>query len=191
MDGFRFDLMGHHMKSNMLNVRAALDDLTLAKDGVMVRPSTCTARAGTSARCRHNARASTQRRRTWPGRVSARSTTGARRRARRRPLDSGEICGATRASSTVSTTIPTPGTAARQTELDRLLNAADLIRVGLAGNLADYTFIGAPGAKVSGDEGAVQRLAGRLHRRPAGKEHIYISKHDNQTLYDNNSPTAG
>ena len=34
VDAFRFDLMGHHMKRNMLNVRAALDALTLAEDGV-------------------------------------------------------------------------------------------------------------------------------------------------------------
>ena len=34
VDGFRFDLMGHHSKANMLKVRAALDKLTLAKDGV-------------------------------------------------------------------------------------------------------------------------------------------------------------
>ena len=34
VDGFRFDLMGHHSKQNMLAVRAALDELTLAEDGV-------------------------------------------------------------------------------------------------------------------------------------------------------------
>ncbi len=34
VDGFRFDLMGHHSKANMLAVRAALDKLTLARDGV-------------------------------------------------------------------------------------------------------------------------------------------------------------
>ena len=34
VDGFRFDLMGHHSKQNMLNLRAALDALTLKKDGV-------------------------------------------------------------------------------------------------------------------------------------------------------------
>ena len=34
VDGFRFDLMGHHPKSTMLNIRAALDALTLASDGV-------------------------------------------------------------------------------------------------------------------------------------------------------------
>ena len=34
VDGFRFDLMGHHPKANILAVRKALDALTLAKDGV-------------------------------------------------------------------------------------------------------------------------------------------------------------
>jgi pullulanase-type alpha-1,6-glucosidase len=34
VDGFRFDLMGHHMRSNMEHVRAMLDSLTLENDGV-------------------------------------------------------------------------------------------------------------------------------------------------------------
>jgi len=34
VDGFRFDIMGFHLKSNMLKVRAALDALTQKKDGV-------------------------------------------------------------------------------------------------------------------------------------------------------------
>jgi pullulanase len=34
VDAFRFDLMGHHMVDNMLNVRAALDALTLEEHGV-------------------------------------------------------------------------------------------------------------------------------------------------------------
>ena len=34
VDGFRFDLMGHHMKADLLAVRAALDGLTPERDGV-------------------------------------------------------------------------------------------------------------------------------------------------------------
>jgi pullulanase-type alpha-1,6-glucosidase len=34
VDGFRFDLMGHHSRANMLAVRHALDRLTLRRDGV-------------------------------------------------------------------------------------------------------------------------------------------------------------
>ena len=36
VDGFRFDLMGHHMKSNLLKVRAALDRLRPSRGGVDV-----------------------------------------------------------------------------------------------------------------------------------------------------------
>jgi pullulanase/glycogen debranching enzyme len=34
IDGFRFDLMGHHSVANMREIRAALDALTPVKDGV-------------------------------------------------------------------------------------------------------------------------------------------------------------
>src|SRR5690606_6609772 len=34
VDGFRFDLMGHHSRDNMEAVRAALDELTVKKDGI-------------------------------------------------------------------------------------------------------------------------------------------------------------
>ena len=34
VDGFRFDLMGHHPKANLLAVRKALDELTVQRDGV-------------------------------------------------------------------------------------------------------------------------------------------------------------
>jgi len=34
VDGFRFDLMGHHSRQNILHVRAALDRLTPLRDGV-------------------------------------------------------------------------------------------------------------------------------------------------------------
>ncbi len=34
VDGFRFDLMGHHMKSNMLKIQAKLKSLSVANDGV-------------------------------------------------------------------------------------------------------------------------------------------------------------
>ena len=50
VDGFRFDLMGHHSLANMLAVREALDDLTLDATASTDGGSTCTARAGTSAR---------------------------------------------------------------------------------------------------------------------------------------------
>ena len=34
VDGFRFDLMGHHSRDTMLAISAALDELTVRRDGV-------------------------------------------------------------------------------------------------------------------------------------------------------------
>jgi pullulanase len=76
VDGFRFDLMGHHSKQNMLDLRAALDELTLETTASTVRRSTCTARAGTSARSRTTPASCRRRSSTWAGPASARSPTG-------------------------------------------------------------------------------------------------------------------
>ena len=50
----------------------------------------------------------------------------------------------------------------------RLLQDMDWIRVGLAGNLADYAFVDRFGNTVHGAGHRLQRPARRLHRRPAG-----------------------
>ena len=77
LDGFRFDLMGHQPKSAMENLRRALDKLTLAKDGVDGRnASTCTGRAGTSARSPTTPASSRPPSWRWPAPASAPSTTG-------------------------------------------------------------------------------------------------------------------
>ena len=59
-----------------------------------------------------------------------------------------------------------------QAQLDELLLSADQIRVGLAGNLADYTFVDRTGG--DGDRGRrrLQRRAGRLQRRSAGAHRL-------------------
>jgi hypothetical protein len=76
VDGFRFDLMGHHPKAQMERLRAALDALTLEETASTARRSCSTARAGTSARSPTTPASSRPPRRTWPAPASARSTTG-------------------------------------------------------------------------------------------------------------------
>ena len=77
VDGFRFDLMGHHSKANMLAVRAALDKLTLRQGrGRRARRSTCTARAGTSARSPTTRASPRPRRASSAAPASAPSPTG-------------------------------------------------------------------------------------------------------------------
>jgi pullulanase/glycogen debranching enzyme len=71
-------------------------------------------------------------------------------------------------------------------QLAELLLLTDQIRVGMAGNLADYQFIDRYGNLVTGADVD-------YNGQPAGytadpqEDITYISKHDNQTLYDNNT----
>jgi len=63
------------------------------------------------------------------------------------------------------------------------LHLTDLIEVGLAGNLAGYTFVGSSGETVSGADVD-------YNGNPAGytadpqENIVYVSKHDNETLFD-------
>ncbi len=100
VDGFRFDLMGHHMVSDMVEVRAALDALTLADNGVDGRPSMSTAKAGTLAKSPTTRAAPTRLSLICRGPASARSTTASATRCAAAVRSAG---GRSRASSTVCT----------------------------------------------------------------------------------------
>jgi pullulanase-type alpha-1,6-glucosidase len=68
-------------------------------------------------------------------------------------------------------------------EKDELLLSADQIRVGLAGNLADYQFIDRSGDLVAGRDVDYNGAPAGYTQDP--QEHIvYVSAHDNQTLFD-------
>jgi pullulanase/glycogen debranching enzyme len=70
-----------------------------------------------------------------------------------------------------------------QAQLDELLLSADQIRVGLAGNLADYTFVDRRGRTVKGSEVDYNGSPAGYNDDP--QEHIvYVAAHDNQTLWD-------
>jgi len=72
-----------------------------------------------------------------------------------------------------------------QSELDELLLSTDQIRVGLAGNLADYEFVDRNGDLVTGAQ--VDYNGSPTGYTADPQEHIvYVSKHDNQTLFDIN-----
>ena len=184
VDGFRFDLMGHHSKANMLDVRRALDGLTLRRDGVDGRSIYVYGEGwnfGEVAeqrplRAGHPAQHGRHRHRHV-------LRPAARRGARRRPVRRGPA--RSRASPPGCTPTPTAppvnGTPAEQRA--RLLLYHDQIKVGLAGNLRDYR-VRRPHRR-DGDRraGRLQRPAGRLRRRP--EETItYVDAHDNETLFD-------
>ncbi|WPB78414.1 pullulanase-type alpha-1,6-glucosidase [Archangium violaceum] len=181
VDGFRFDLMGHHMKSNMVKVRAALDALTLEKDGVDGSKiyvygegwdfgEVVGGQRGVNATQLNMAG-------TGIGTFSDRLRDAVR--------GGGPFSGL-REQGFASGLLHDPnatdqGTADAQRQ--KLLHYADQIRVGLAGNLRDFQHVNKAGATVKGSEVD-------YNGQPAGytmdpQEVItYVSAHDNETLFD-------
>ncbi|MGF1788513.1 pullulanase-type alpha-1,6-glucosidase [Photobacterium swingsii] len=79
-----------------------------------------------------------------------------------------------------------------QKEADVVKNAlhlADLTRLGMAGNLKTFTFIDSKGNKVAGKDVDYNGQAAGYADDPTEIQN-YVSKHDNQTLWDNNQYKA-
>ena len=67
---------------------------------------------------------------------------------------------------------------------DALLNGTDIIRLGMAGNLKDFEFTNYKGVKVKGEEVNYNGAPAGYTESPIEVVN-YVSKHDNQTLWDN------
>ncbi|GAB4574388.1 MAG: pullulanase-type alpha-1,6-glucosidase [Anaerolineae bacterium] len=181
VDGFRFDLMGHHMRDNMLKVRAALDGLTSEQDGVDGRSVYIYGEGWNFGEVANNARGvnATQLNMGGTGigtfndriRDSIRGGSPFGQR-----LEQGFINGLYTDPNGF-----TPGTEAEQ--LQRLLLFADRIRVGLAGNLRDYTFEGASGEQITGADVDYNGSPTGYTLDPQ-EQIAYASAHDNETLFD-------
>lgn len=181
VDGFRFDLMGHHMRTNMEHVRAALDALTIENSGVDGKSIYLYGEGWDFGEVAQNARGINATQLNMGG--TGIGTFNDRLRDAVRggsPFggfqDQGFVSGLSLEPNGV-----TDGTPEEQAA--RLLHFADQIKVGLAGNLRDYTVVNAEGETVTGAEID-------YNGNPTGytldpQEHIvYAEAHDNQTLFD-------
>ena len=187
IDAFRFDLMGHHMKRNMLHVRDAFDALTIADDGVDGSEIYMYGEGWNFGEVANNARGENATQLNMAG--TGIGTFSDRLRDAVRgggPFDGGIDLVRNQGFANGLYYDPNDENSGVQSELDRLLLSADQIRVGMAGNLANYEFIDRNGALVTGADVD-------YNGQPAGytldpQENIsYVSKHDNQTLFDNNA----
>lgn len=181
IDGYRFDLMGHHMRSNMERVRGALDSLTLEADGVEGASVYVYGEGWNFGEVANNARGvnATQINLggTGIGTFSDRLRDAVRGGGPFAPLQNQGFA----TGLWIEPNGATEGDEDAQRE--RLLLHMDQIRLGLAGNLAAYSLVDAFGALVIGADID-------YNGQPAGytldpQEHIvYISKHDNETIFD-------
>ncbi|WP_212825545.1 pullulanase-type alpha-1,6-glucosidase [Catellatospora sp. TT07R-123] len=183
VDGFRFDLMGHHPKQNLLDVRAALDKLTVARDGVDGRAVLLYGEGWNFGEVANNARfvQATQAEMAGTGIATFND------RLRDAVRGGGPFDGNPRIQGFASGLYTDPngdavnGTAAEQKA--RLLRQQDQIKVGLAGNLAGFGFTDSSGHRVTGAEVDYNGSPAGYTKAP-GEAVNYVDAHDNEILFD-------
>jgi pullulanase-type alpha-1,6-glucosidase len=180
IDGFRFDLMGHHMVDDMLAVREALDSLTLEKDGVDGSSIYLYGEGWNFGEVQDNARGINATQFNLAG-----TGIGTFNDRLRDAVRGGSPFGGRDEQGVGNGLYVLPnGMNAINEDLDRALLFADRTRVGLAGNLQTYTFIGSNGAEVTGYDVDYNGSPAGYTLDPQ-ENIVYVSKHDNETLYDN------
>ncbi|MGC5224590.1 pullulanase-type alpha-1,6-glucosidase [Micromonospora sp. DT81.3] len=184
VDGFRFDLMGHHSKQNMLAVRAALNQLTLSKDGVDGSAIYLYGEGWNFGEVANNAlfEQATQGQLggTGIGTFNDRlrdavhgGSPGNDWSLRRQGFGTG--------LGTDPNGDPVNGTP--QQALADLARATDIVKLGLAGNLRQFRFTTSDGAIRSGAQIDYNGSTAGYADEP--DEVInYVDAHDNETLYD-------
>ncbi|WP_434457694.1 pullulanase-type alpha-1,6-glucosidase [Stutzerimonas urumqiensis] len=176
--GFRFDLMGHHMRDNMLAALRAVRQVD--RDTYFYGEGWNFGEVASGARGVNAIQANMAG--TGIGTFNDRQRDAVRGGS---PFDGGETIRLMQGFANGLFTMPNELNSGDAEERARLLHAQDLIRVGIAGGLADYAFVTADGTRKRGAEID-------YNGQPAGytadpQETVnYVSKHDNQTLWDNN-----
>jgi len=183
INGFRFDLMGHHSKQNLLDLRAALDQLTVAKDGVDGSDIYLYGEGWNFGEVADNARfvQATQLNMggTGVGTFNDRLRDAVRGGG---PFDSDpRIQGFGSGLYTDPNGAAVNGSDSEQ--LSRLLHLEDLVKVGLAGNLADFGFRDSSGAAVLGKDVDYNGQPAGYTEDPSESIN-YVDAHDNETLFD-------
>lgn len=182
ISGFRFDLMGHHMLANMekaLGAVKAVDPDTYFYGEAWNFGEVANNARGTNAIQANMAG-------TGIGSFNDRLRDAVRGGG---PFDGGDALRANQGFANGLYSIPNDRNSGSDAEKERLLQITDWIRIGIAGSLNDYAFVTADGTIRTGAEIDYNGQNAGYTNDP--QEIInYVSKHDNQTLWDNNQYKA-
>ncbi|MEV6290986.1 pullulanase-type alpha-1,6-glucosidase [Streptomyces sp. NPDC051896] len=183
VDGFRFDLMGHHPKANILAVRKALDALTPEKDGVDGKKIILYGEGWNFGEVANDARFVQATQANMAGTGIATFSDRARDAVRGgSPFDSDPgIQGFASGLYTDPNSSTANGT--KEEQKARLLHYQDLIKIGLTGNLAKYHFTDTDGKEVTGAEVDYNGAPAGYADAP-GDALAYVDAHDNESLFD-------
>ncbi|MEU7556419.1 pullulanase-type alpha-1,6-glucosidase [Streptomyces sp. NPDC044571] len=183
VDGFRFDLMGHHPKANILAVRAALDALTVEKDGVDGKRIILYGEGWNFGEVADDARFVQATQKNMAGTGIATFADRSRDAVRGGgPFDEDpRVQGFASGLFTAPNGSPANGTPAEQRA--RLLHSQDLIKVGLSGHLASYAFTDTSGRRTKGSQVDYNGAPAGYAAAP-GDALAYVDAHDNESLAD-------
>ena len=183
VNGFRFDLMGHHSLENMQRLRSALDRLTVRRDGVDGRSIYLYGEGWSFGEVADDALfvQATQRNLagTGIGSFSDRLRDAVRGGG---PFDEDpRVQGFGSGLFTDPNGAEANGTPAEQRA--DLLHLQDLVKLGLAGNLRDFSFRTSTGETVLGKDVDYNGEPAGYAADP-GETVTYVDAHDNETLFD-------
>ena len=172
IDGYRFDLMGHHSRDNLLAVRAALDALTLERDGVDGAAITLYGEGWSFGEVAGNARFV----QASQGQLGGTSIATFSDRLRDAVRGGGAFDDPRKQGFGTGLALAGGN--------GELAGDTDLVQLGLAGTLRSFRFRSArTGELVRGDE--VPYLGGPAGYADEPDEVIsYVDAHDNETLFD-------
>ncbi|MGC5224651.1 pullulanase-type alpha-1,6-glucosidase [Micromonospora sp. DT81.3] len=181
VDGFRFDLMGHHSRDNMLAVRQALDELTVEKDGIDGKAVYLYGEGWNFGEVANNAlfEQATQ------GQLGGTGIGTFNDRLRDGVHGGSPVAGDSTYEQGFGTGLETDpnGQTPTRTGLRDLGEQTDLVKLGLAGNLKDFSFEASDGTVKSGAEVDYNDAPAGYADEPAEVIN-YVDAHDNETLYD-------
>lgn len=182
IDAFRFDLMGHHMKANMVKLRERLDALTLEKDGVDGKSIYVYGEGWNFGEVQDNQRGVNATQLNMAG-----TGIGTFNDRLRDAVRGGNPFGDRQKQGFVNGLWDDPNATTDQgtpdEQLARLLLFGDQIKVGMAGNLRAYTFTDRTGNNVTGAQVDYNGSPAGYTDDPQ-ENIVYIEKHDNETLFD-------
>ncbi len=184
VDGFRFDLMGHHSRQNMLDVREALDALTLEADGVDGSAIYLYGEGWNFGEVADNALFD----QATQGQLGGTGIGTFSDRLRDAVHGGSPVDGSSTFQQGFGTGLGTdpngdPINGTTEEALADLAHQTDLVKLGLAGNLRAYELLASTGEVLRGDELDYRGSPAGYADEP-DEVVTYVDAHDNETLFD-------
>ncbi|WP_246068478.1 pullulanase-type alpha-1,6-glucosidase [Microbulbifer harenosus] len=179
VDGFRFDLMGHHSKENILNVATDMQALTTESDGVDGSAIYLYGEGWNFGEVADDARFVQARQ----GNMSGTGVGTFNDRLRDSARGGNPFGGYDEQGFSTGLFTDSNGKFGGIDERATLLTLADKVRLSLAGNLSDYILTDSTGTELTGAELVYNGQVTGYTADP--QESInYLAAHDNETLFD-------